>query len=247
MKPQMQHGRRGPRNAVRRSGSLLSAQNCLKRLSPGEAELRQVVFIVGLCRMGIGVHHGGLLPIIKEMVLAPRLFFSCNPRSRAEEAKGPVCLERNVSNSGRNSFSTRTGESALRHRNSLRGTESPRQDGRLHANYKTGIAQLDAPHHCSGVHAGGRKLLRERRKKEEAVQEIEREREEALVRGATLRWPAGRGGGALILMETQLFSPLTKCRLPKSVRRRLRSNAWRGFAAFWRHRDAASSFLRSWR
>ncbi|KAL8437956.1 hypothetical protein ACSSS7_000606 [Eimeria intestinalis] len=40
---------------------------CLKRLSPADRELRQIDLVLKLAQRGIGIHHGGLLPIIKEM------------------------------------------------------------------------------------------------------------------------------------------------------------------------------------
>ncbi|KAL8431029.1 hypothetical protein Efla_007613 [Eimeria flavescens] len=43
-------------------------QECLKRLSPADRELRQIDLVLKLAQRGIGIHHGGLLPIIKEMV-----------------------------------------------------------------------------------------------------------------------------------------------------------------------------------
>ena len=42
--------------------------SALRRLSPFDAKLPQVQRIVGLVLRGIGVHHGGLLPILKETV-----------------------------------------------------------------------------------------------------------------------------------------------------------------------------------
>ncbi|KAL8450303.1 hypothetical protein Emag_003326 [Eimeria magna] len=53
----------------RRKASIASAsQECLKRLSPADRELRQIDLVLKLAQRGIGIHHGGLLPIIKEMV-----------------------------------------------------------------------------------------------------------------------------------------------------------------------------------
>ncbi|CDJ48604.1 DEAD/DEAH box helicase domain-containing protein, putative [Eimeria brunetti] len=43
-------------------------KECLKRLSPQDRELKQIEFVVELAKMGIGIHHGGLLPLMKEMV-----------------------------------------------------------------------------------------------------------------------------------------------------------------------------------
>lgn len=37
-------------------------------LSPGDRDLPQIRFVCTLVQRGIGIHHGGLLPIIKEMV-----------------------------------------------------------------------------------------------------------------------------------------------------------------------------------
>ena len=46
----------------------LVRQECLRRLSPADRELRQIDLVLKLAQRGIGIHHGGLLPIIKEMV-----------------------------------------------------------------------------------------------------------------------------------------------------------------------------------
>ena len=43
-------------------------EKCLSALEPGDRELPQVLRVRDLLKRGIGVHHGGLLPIIKEMV-----------------------------------------------------------------------------------------------------------------------------------------------------------------------------------
>ena len=40
---------------------------CLKRLNPDDRELPQIRMVVALLLRGIAVHHGGLLPILKEM------------------------------------------------------------------------------------------------------------------------------------------------------------------------------------
>lgn len=45
------------------------------RLSPNDQSLPQVVKTVEMVKRGIGVHHGGLLPILKEMV---EILFSRN-------------------------------------------------------------------------------------------------------------------------------------------------------------------------
>ena len=47
----------------------------MKRLSPKDASLPQVVNTCEMVKRGIGVHHGGLLPILKEMV---EILFSRN-------------------------------------------------------------------------------------------------------------------------------------------------------------------------
>lgn len=45
------------------------------RLSPNDATLPQVLSVCEMCKRGIGIHHGGLLPILKEMV---EILFSRN-------------------------------------------------------------------------------------------------------------------------------------------------------------------------
>lgn len=47
----------------------------INRLSPNDAALPQVLNICEMVQRGIGVHHGGLLPILKEMV---EMLFSRN-------------------------------------------------------------------------------------------------------------------------------------------------------------------------
>ncbi|KEP65399.1 UNVERIFIED_CONTAM: DEAD/DEAH box helicase domain-containing protein [Hammondia hammondi] len=51
-----------------RSKIHLFVKDCLMALSPADRELPQIRFVCGLIHRGVGVHHGGLLPIIKEMV-----------------------------------------------------------------------------------------------------------------------------------------------------------------------------------
>mmetsp|Transcript_20332 Transcript_20332/g.30856 ORF Transcript_20332/g.30856 Transcript_20332/m.30856 type:complete len:1480 (+) Transcript_20332:113-4552(+) len=51
------------------------ANQTMKRLSPKDASLPQVVTTCEMVKRGIGVHHGGLLPILKEMV---EILFSRN-------------------------------------------------------------------------------------------------------------------------------------------------------------------------
>jgi antiviral helicase SKI2 len=43
-------------------------ERCLSRLSPGDRKLPQVLRVRELLRRGLGVHHAGLLPIVKEIV-----------------------------------------------------------------------------------------------------------------------------------------------------------------------------------
>jgi antiviral helicase SKI2 len=45
------------------------------RLSPADGKLPQVIATCEMVKRGIGVHHGGLLPILKEMV---EILFSRN-------------------------------------------------------------------------------------------------------------------------------------------------------------------------
>lgn len=45
------------------------------RLSPADSSLPQVIATCEMVKRGIGVHHGGLLPILKEMV---EILFSRN-------------------------------------------------------------------------------------------------------------------------------------------------------------------------
>ena len=47
----------------------------IARLSPNDAVLPQVLTVCEMVKRGIGVHHGGLLPILKEMV---EILFSRN-------------------------------------------------------------------------------------------------------------------------------------------------------------------------
>ncbi|PHJ17915.1 dead deah box helicase domain-containing protein [Cystoisospora suis] len=51
-----------------RSKIHLFVKECLMALSPGDRDLPQIRFVCSLVQRGIGIHHGGLLPIIKEMV-----------------------------------------------------------------------------------------------------------------------------------------------------------------------------------
>ena len=43
-------------------------ERCLSRLSPQDRQLPQVLRVRELLRRGLGVHHAGLLPIVKEIV-----------------------------------------------------------------------------------------------------------------------------------------------------------------------------------
>jgi superfamily II RNA helicase len=40
----------------------------LQHISPGDADLPQIKRLHDMLNRGIGVHHGGLLPILKETV-----------------------------------------------------------------------------------------------------------------------------------------------------------------------------------
>ncbi|CBZ51677.1 putative DEAD/DEAH box helicase domain-containing protein [Neospora caninum Liverpool] len=51
-----------------RSKIHLFVKDCLMALSPADRELPQIRFVCSLVQRGVGIHHGGLLPIIKEMV-----------------------------------------------------------------------------------------------------------------------------------------------------------------------------------
>ncbi|KFG39951.1 DEAD/DEAH box helicase domain-containing protein, partial [Toxoplasma gondii GAB2-2007-GAL-DOM2] len=51
-----------------RSKIHLFVKDCLMALSPADRDLPQIRFVCGLIHRGVGIHHGGLLPIIKEMV-----------------------------------------------------------------------------------------------------------------------------------------------------------------------------------
>ncbi|KAJ1949114.1 Antiviral helicase ski2, partial [Linderina pennispora] len=55
-------------NESRRSEVHIFVDRCLKRLKPEDRTLPQVKVIRDLLKRGIGVHHSGLLPIIKEIV-----------------------------------------------------------------------------------------------------------------------------------------------------------------------------------
>ncbi|KAJ2597155.1 Antiviral helicase ski2 [Coemansia sp. RSA 1721] len=55
-------------NESKRSEVHVFVERCLKRLKPEDRTLPQVQAMRALLRRGIGVHHSGLLPIIKEIV-----------------------------------------------------------------------------------------------------------------------------------------------------------------------------------
>lgn len=61
--------------AKERSAVQAFALQTVARLSQSDANLPQVLLIVEMVKRGIGVHHGGLLPILKEMV---EILFSRN-------------------------------------------------------------------------------------------------------------------------------------------------------------------------
>lgn len=61
--------------ATERNAAHAFAIQTMKRLSPKDASLPQVVNTCEMVKRGIGVHHGGLLPILKEMV---EILFSRN-------------------------------------------------------------------------------------------------------------------------------------------------------------------------
>ena len=61
--------------ANERNATRLFAKQTISRLSPIDAKLPQVLSVYELVCRGIGVHHGGLLPILKEMV---EILFSRN-------------------------------------------------------------------------------------------------------------------------------------------------------------------------
>ena len=46
----------------------LIVNNALESLSPRDRKLPQITSLVPILRRGIGIHHGGLLPILKELV-----------------------------------------------------------------------------------------------------------------------------------------------------------------------------------
>lgn len=43
-------------------------KNAMENLSPEDRELPQIANILPLLKRGIGIHHGGLLPILKEVI-----------------------------------------------------------------------------------------------------------------------------------------------------------------------------------
>jgi antiviral helicase SKI2 len=61
--------------AAERNTAHAFAIQTMKRLSPRDASLPQVISTCEMVKRGIGVHHGGLLPILKEMV---EILFSRN-------------------------------------------------------------------------------------------------------------------------------------------------------------------------
>jgi len=61
--------------AAEKSAARAFAVQAMSRLSPNDATLPQVQTVCEMVKRGIGVHHGGLLPILKEMV---EMLFSRN-------------------------------------------------------------------------------------------------------------------------------------------------------------------------
>mmetsp|Transcript_23886 Transcript_23886/g.68608 ORF Transcript_23886/g.68608 Transcript_23886/m.68608 type:complete len:1498 (-) Transcript_23886:33-4526(-) len=61
--------------AAERNAAHMFAMQTMTRLSPNDASLPQVIQTCEMVKRGIGVHHGGLLPILKEMV---EILFSRN-------------------------------------------------------------------------------------------------------------------------------------------------------------------------
>ncbi|KAJ2631765.1 Antiviral helicase ski2 [Coemansia sp. RSA 1290] len=55
-------------NDSRRSQVHIFVERCLKRLKPEDRKLPQILAMRDLLKRGIGVHHSGLLPIVKEVV-----------------------------------------------------------------------------------------------------------------------------------------------------------------------------------
>ncbi|KAJ2793120.1 Antiviral helicase ski2, partial [Coemansia guatemalensis] len=55
-------------NDSRRSQVHIFVERCLKRLKPEDRTLPQIVTMRALLKRGVGVHHSGLLPIVKEIV-----------------------------------------------------------------------------------------------------------------------------------------------------------------------------------
>ncbi|PIA12818.1 antiviral helicase [Coemansia reversa NRRL 1564] len=55
-------------NDSRRSQVHIFVERCLKRLKPEDRALPQIVTMRALLKRGVGVHHSGLLPIVKEVV-----------------------------------------------------------------------------------------------------------------------------------------------------------------------------------
>ena len=46
----------------------LIVSNAIESLSPEDRKLPQIISLVPFFRRGIGIHHGGLLPVLKELV-----------------------------------------------------------------------------------------------------------------------------------------------------------------------------------
>lgn len=55
-------------SSVEKSEIHVFFQKCISRLKGSDRELPQVIQMVGLLKRGIGVHHSGILPILKEVI-----------------------------------------------------------------------------------------------------------------------------------------------------------------------------------
>lgn len=63
--------------ATEKSAVHAFALQTVARLSPNDSNLPQVLTISEMVKRGIGVHHGGLLPILKEMVCNRMNYIGC--------------------------------------------------------------------------------------------------------------------------------------------------------------------------
>ena len=69
-------------------------RDAVKRLNPSDRKIPQILRIRGLLKRGIGVHHAGLLPIIKEvveMMFARSLVKVLRPASQPASQCETVC------------------------------------------------------------------------------------------------------------------------------------------------------------